>query len=177
MARVSDVSSDSLPAELGEIYRTFASEYGDFGNQVAVLAHVPPAIRHLLPMLMELKERQNVPQRYIELAVVVVSKLNACEYCVSHHAPQLEVTGISEEGVARLPDYAEHPELDEVDRCVVEFAIAVTNDPQRIRDRVFDGLREHFNESQIVELTFRTALCGFFNRFNDALMIESEAGV
>jgi alkylhydroperoxidase family enzyme len=39
---------------------------------------------------------------------------------------------------------------------------------------LFDRLREHFRESQIVELTFRIALCGFYNRFNDALMIETE---
>jgi hypothetical protein len=35
----------------------------------------------------------------------------------------------------------------------------------------------HFSEEQIVELTLRTALCGFFNRFNDALQIEMEEGV
>ena len=32
-------------------------------------------------------------------------------------------------------------------------------------------------EEQIVELTLRTALCGFFNRFNDALQIGMEDGV
>ena len=36
---------------------------------------------------------------------------------------------------------------------------------------------EHFDEAQIVELTLRIALCGFFNRFNDALMIALEDGV
>ena len=32
-------------------------------------------------------------------------------------------------------------------------------------------------ERNIVELTLRTALCGFFNRFNDTLQISMEAGV
>ena len=36
---------------------------------------------------------------------------------------------------------------------------------------------DHFSEEQIVELTLRTALCGFFNRFNDALQIGMEDGV
>lgn len=30
---------------------------------------------------------------------------------------------------------------------------------------------------QIVELTLRIALCGFFNRMNDSLQIEMEDGV
>ena len=38
-------------------------------------------------------------------------------------------------------------------------------------------MKEHFTEEQIVELTLRTALCGFFNRFNDALQIGLEDGV
>ena len=57
----------------------------------------------------------------------------------------------------------------------MEYAIQVTETPQRIRDRMFERLRAHFTEAQIVELTLRIALCGFFNRFNDALMIETEA--
>jgi hypothetical protein len=42
---------------------------------------------------------------------------------------------------------------------------------------IFEDLSKHFSEEQIVELTLRTALCGFFNRFNDALQIEMEDGV
>ena len=41
--------------------------------------------------------------------------------------------------------------------------------------RCSGGLREHFSEAQIVELTLRITLCGFFNKFNDALQIEEEA--
>jgi alkylhydroperoxidase family enzyme len=39
---------------------------------------------------------------------------------------------------------------------------------------VFDELKAHFTEEQVVELTLRIALCGFFNRFNDVLQIEME---
>jgi alkylhydroperoxidase family enzyme len=42
---------------------------------------------------------------------------------------------------------------------------------------MFAELRRHFTEPQIVELTVRTALCGFFNRVNDALAIGLEDGV
>ena len=72
-------------------------------------------------------------------------------------------------------DYENHPEFDEVDKLVVEYTIQVTNTPQRIRDKMFERLRTHFSEAQIVELTLRISLCGFFNRFNDALMIDAEA--
>ena len=125
-------------------------------------------------MLMELKQRQGITWRYIELAVVCVSKLNACDYCVAHHSPHLRVDGLSEAGIETLLDYHDHPELSPVDKLVVEYTIAVTNTPGRIRDAMFDRLRAEFTEAEIVELTLRIALCGFFNRFNDALMLEIE---
>jgi uncharacterized peroxidase-related enzyme len=174
MARVRSVAARELSPDLARVYEEFAGSYGPFRNQVAVFAHVPAALRHLMPMLMELREAQTLPKRYLELAIVAVSKVNECEYCVAHHTPFLAVEGISLAGAQRVLDYRDHPELDEVDRLVVEYAVAVAERPNRLPEAIFTRLRRHFSEAQIVELTLRIALCGFFNRFNDALQIDEE---
>jgi uncharacterized peroxidase-related enzyme len=174
MARVRDIAAAELPPDLARIYEDFAGSYGPFRNQVAVFAHVPAALRHLMPLLMELRAAATLPKRYLELAIVAVSQVNACDYCVAHHKPFLAVEGVSASGVDRLLDYADHPELDDVDRLVVEYAIAATERPNRLPETMFVRLRRHFTESQIVELTLRITLCGFFNKFNDALQIEEE---
>lgn len=175
MARVRDVGPNEVPAEIRDVYERFANGYGPFRDQVGVFAHVPSSVKHLMGLLLELREQKNVPFRYIELAVVTVSKLNKCDYCVGHHKPLLMVEGISPEGADNIVNYKDHPELSEVDKLVVEYSIAVTNAPQKIRDNVFEQLRKHFTEAQIVELTLRIALCGFFNRFNDALQVDDES--
>jgi hypothetical protein len=41
-------------------------------------------------------------------------------------------------------------------------------------NRLFDRLKPHFPKCKFVELTLSIALCGFFNRFNDALQIDGE---
>lgn len=174
MARVRDIAAAELPPELARIYEEFAGAYGPFRNQVAVFAHVPAALKHLMPLLMELRDAATLPKRYLELAIVAVSQVNACEYCVAHHKPFLAVEGVSAAGVDRLLDYRDHPELDDVDRLVVEYAIAATERPNRLPDAMFTRLRRHFTEAQLVELTLRITLCGFFNKFNDALQIEEE---
>ncbi len=174
MARVRSIPSSELPPDLARIYETFASDYGPFGNQVAVFAHVPPALRHLMSMLMELRKAKTLPKRYLELAIVVVSKLNECHYCVTHHKPFLVVEGLSPGGVDRILDFKDHPEFDEVDKVVVEYTIVAWNNPNRVTDALFERMRRHFSEAQIVELTLRLTLCGFFNKFNDALRIEEE---
>ena len=96
-----------------ETYETFARNYGPFRNQAAVLAHVPPALDHLSNLLMELKARQGIKWRYVELAIVVVSKLNACAYCVSHHEPKLHVEGLSQAAVEHAAGSSIIPEFDE----------------------------------------------------------------
>ena len=174
MARVRDIPSSELAADVARVYEDFASGYGPFRNQVAVFAHVPAAVKHVMGLLLELKAAQSIDWRYIELAIVVTSKLNQCHYCVAHHKPKLTIEGLSEATIDRLPDMADAPDLDDTDRLVVEYTIAVTQNAQRISEQLFRRLRARFSEAEVVELTLRIALCGFFNRFNDSLQIDNE---
>jgi len=86
----------------------------------------------------------------------------------------LNVAGVSADAIENILDYENIEEFDEKDRLVIEFAKAVTVDANRVRDGVFDRLRVHFSEPEIVELTWRIALCGAFNRFNDVLQLDVE---
>ena len=176
MSRISVKTKQDLPEALWPLWEKMRG-YGAFENQAGVMAHRAPIFKNTWALLTELAEEGVLPKRYLELCLVTVSLLNACTYCVSHHAPKLAVQGISEAGAATLLDYKTHPELDEVDKLVVEYAIAVTNDWNRTRDDLFTRLKAHFSEAQIVELTWRTALCGAFNRFNDILQLDIEPGV
>src|SRR5258708_18353233 len=122
MARVRSIRSTELPPDLAAVYERFAGAYGPFRNQVAVFAHVPAALNHLMSMLMELRAANTLPKRYLELAIVTVSKLNECHYCVAHHKPFLAVEGVTPEGADRVLEYRDHPEVDDIDRLVVEYA-------------------------------------------------------
>jgi len=173
MARVRDVEIDEVPADVRPVYERFARDYGPFLNQVKVFAHRPPALKHIMGLLLDFADEAILPKRYLEIALVVVSKLNACEYCVIHHAPRLVEQGVAAESVEHILDETV-PGFDAVDHLVRDYAVKVTNDFHRVRDKTFEDLRSHFTEEQIVELTLRTALCGFFNRFNDVLQIGVE---
>ena len=176
MSRIAIKTKTDLPQEHWPLWEKMQS-YGAFENQAGVMAHRASIFKNTWAMLTELAEEGVLPKRYLELCLVTASLLNKCTYCVSHHAPKLAVQGISEAGAGRLLDYKIHPELDEVDKLVVEYAIAVTNSWNRTRDEIFARLKQHFTEAQIVEITWRTALCGAFNRFNDILQLDVEEGV
>ncbi len=75
MARVRDIEIDEVPEDARDTYRRFATQYGPFLNQVKVFAHRPPALRHIMGLLLELSDEQILPKRYLEIALVVVSKI------------------------------------------------------------------------------------------------------
>ena len=176
MPRVRTVPAEEVTGKAREVYDR-AGTYGSFSSLVGVMANRPPVLEHTFGLLMDLKAEGVLPQRYLELALVTVSKLNECTFCVSNHTPRLNASGISLSAVENILNYESVAEFDAKDRLVIEYSIAVTNDFHRVRDAMMERLKEHFDDAQIVELTWRIALCGAFNRFNDVLQTEIDDGV
>ena len=56
---------------------------------------------------------------------------------------------------------------------MLPYAIAMTQTPVEVPDSLFDKLREHFNDRQLVELTSCIAWENYRARFNHALEIGS----
>jgi alkylhydroperoxidase family enzyme len=50
----------------------------------------------------------------------------------------------------------------------------MTLDAHGVKDEIFAELRKHFDEGEIVELASVIGLYNYFNRFNEALRMESE---
>jgi uncharacterized peroxidase-related enzyme len=173
MARVPYISRDQVDPSALEEFDALTS-YGPFGHLAGAMGHRGPILRNASRMLSELRDEGVLPRRYLELSLVAVSLMNQCDYCVAHHGPMLTIEGVSKAGLETLLDYENHPELDDVDKLVVEYAHQVTLEPNQTRDAIFERLRAHFSNAEIVELTWRIALCGAFNRFNDVLQLEIE---
>lgn len=53
-----------------------------------------------------------------------------------------------------------------------EYARELTLRPKELSDELFDRLRQHYDEGQIVELSAMAGLFNYFNRVNDALRME-----
>lgn len=176
MARVRTVPPSELTGADRETYDR-AAGYGEFASLLGAMANRPPVMRNTWNLLIELKDEEVLPKRYLELALVMVSKLNECTYCVSHHTPFLQIAGVSDDAAMNILDFAAQAEFDDVDKLVCEYAREVTSNWNRVKDELFARLRVHFDDAQIVELTWRISLCGAFNRFNDVLQTEIEDGV
>ena len=80
-------------------------------------------------------------------------------------------------GEAKLAEVATWREsglFTEAERVALEYAERMTITGQSVDDALFALLKQHYSETQIVELTAAIALENFRSKFNPALGIEAQ---
>jgi alkylhydroperoxidase family enzyme len=82
--------------------------------------------------------------------------------------------GLSEAKLLDLLVFETSSEFTDLEKLVLRYAVAMTVTPVVVPDELFDPLRRHFNERQLVELTSAIAWENYRARFNHAFGIESE---
>jgi hypothetical protein len=72
-----------------------------------------------------------------------------------------------------LPSYRTSSLFSDLDKLVLDFAVGMSRTPVVVSDTLFDELRTHFDDAQLVELTHHIALENMRGRFNLALGVGS----
>ena len=104
----------------------------------------------------------------------VASVAAGCRYCEAHTSGNAHRSGVPAEKVEALYDFETSPLFDASERAALRFGRDAALQPNAVTPAHFEALREHFTESQIVELTAAVATFGFLNRWNDTMATELE---
>jgi AhpD family alkylhydroperoxidase len=201
MALLQPLTRDQVPAELHALWDDCAKHAPAFEHLWATMANSPTIFRAVWGQLLELKRESPVEARHFEMAIVVVSALNRCTYCVSHHTPLARQTGLTSaqveyvSGLTLAPLAEDHafpprPGFSREDSLVIDLAYFLVwagvyphvanvapRVVHRLRRRLFERLEAHFTSRQIEELVWRIAQCVAFNWHNEFLEIDVEPGV
>jgi alkylhydroperoxidase family enzyme len=70
-----------------------------------------------------------------------------------------------------LLDFENGP-FDEKEKAALAYAKQLTIDAHGVDDAMFERLRQHYDEGEIVEISAMAGLFNYFNRVNDALQME-----
>src|SRR4029077_17856278 len=73
-----------------------------------------------------------------------------------------------------LAGFESSADLNELEKLVLRYAVAMTVTPVEVSDELFNELKRHFNERQLVELTSAIAWENSRARFDHAFGIEAE---
>lgn len=81
--------------------------------------------------------------------------------------------GVTEEQLLSLASYETSDAFDELERAVLDLAVAMARTPADVPDELVARLREHLDEAQLVELVMAIAWENYRSRFNRVFRIQS----
>lgn len=103
-----------------------------------------------------------------------VAQLIGCPFCLDLSQSLNLKRGTEAAKLQALPRWRESSQFTEAERAALEYAEAMTRLPLEVSDALFERLRAHFSDQQIIELTEFAALENKRSRFNHALGMKAE---
>jgi 4-carboxymuconolactone decarboxylase len=174
MARISLIEAKDHP-ELAElIKRIVAGRRGGLLNVYKLLLHSPPLAETWLEHVNAVRWKTQLDGRLREIVIIRIAILNRIDYVIQQHVPALALAdGVSLAECEALRDWGASGLFSEKERAVLAYTDAMTRDAS-VPDAVFDALRGHFNERELVELTVLIGTYNMHNRVMLALGIDLE---
>lgn len=125
----------------------------------------PESLRAVLALERSMRELGLEPG-LIHLIKLRASQLNGCAYCVDLHVKEARKDGHSEQWIAMVSAWHESTRFTPKERAVLEWTEALTLLAQtRAPDAAYEGLKAHFSEKEIVNLTLAISTINVWNRF------------
>jgi len=113
--------------------------------------------------------KSSLGQGLLDLVALRGSQINGCAYCLDMHWKDLRHAGESEERLYMLDAWREASCYSERERAALELAEALTMIREnRVEDDLYERVRRHFSERELVDLTMAVVAINGWNRINIA---------
>lgn len=180
--RITDWTAELKPQPQALVDAILARRGGTLLNLDKALLWSEPVARGWNVYLKAVRTELPTSRKLRELGICTVALLTDAHYEYHHHAPDFLAAGGTQleldtlQGLLKADPHgaANTPALGELEALVVRYAAQMTLDV-KVSDAVFEAMRQHFDETQIVELTSAIATYNMVARFLVALGITPEA--
>jgi len=110
---------------------------------------------------------KNVDARLRALVELRVSQINGCAFCVNLHSQEARAAGENQQRLDVLPVWHETTFFTEPERVALTWAEQVTRlGEEPVPDELFEEMRRHFSEKEIVDLTLVVTAMNAWNRIS-----------
>lgn len=176
MARVKPLPADANP-ELKETFQTYLTHLGYMPNTVLIMQRRPKLVKALAQMASAVWDRETseVNLGFKRLVAYLASRTHGCNYSMAHAAEAAHRLGVDDAKIEAVVDYRSSPLFSEAERAALDFAVAAASQPNGVTDELFERVKKHWSDAQIVEIAGVVALNGFLNRWNSTMAPALEA--
>ena len=110
-------------------------------------------------------QASGLEQTLIDLVKTRASQINGCAYCIHMHTREARGRGETEERLYLLDAWRESPLYSDRERAALAWTEALTLISQtHAPDAVYDEVRQHFAEDELVKLSVLVATINAWNR-------------
>ena len=170
MAVVRPLDEDEIPPDLLDYIQFFKGPLGVIPNSVRTMSHQPRIAKAFTDLnIAVMKSEGDVTAEFKRLIGFVASMVSGCRYCQAHMILASERFGATEERLGSVLDYENSPHFSDAEKAALAFAFAAAESPSGVTDDHAAGLREHWSDTDIVEIMGVVALFGYLNRWNDSM--------
>lgn len=127
-------------------------------------AHCPEQALGLMAFGGALKMNRSLPERLVELVRLRVAFFNQCRSCMAIRYTDAVADGVTEGLVCSLERPQEAADLSAAEKAAIRYGELMATDHLAIDDAMYEELRQHFTEAQIVELGMTVAFFVGFGR-------------
>jgi len=110
----------------------------------------------------------------VHLVEIRASQINGCAYCIDVHMKDARAAGESQQRLDLLVAWRESPGYTERERAALAWteALAVIAD-EHVPDAVFEAVRPHFTEEELVQLTLTVVTINAWNRLGISMRMDA----
>ena len=175
MSRLDPLPPETTP-ELKNYFDFFLGTLGFTPNSVLTMQRKPKLVQAFAQLNAAVMDPEGeVDLGFRRLIGHVSSQASGCLYCQAHTLLGAHNFGVSVEKLADVWQYSTSPLFTEKERLALDFALAAASQPNAVTDELFEHMKQHWSDSQIVEILGVVAMFGFLNRWNDSMATPLEA--
>ncbi|MCH8908777.1 MAG: carboxymuconolactone decarboxylase family protein [Candidatus Heimdallarchaeota archaeon] len=166
---------DASPA-VQEMYKITESRFEMVLNIFKTLGHAEEIALTMTDFILAILKDGLVDWKTKELLILKSTLLNECNYCVTQHEAVSSKLGIPDEKVADLKGdkYKTSPHFNEAERAILDLNYQIWKDANRIPSELWDRIKVHWSDPQIVEITATITAYIMISKFGDALGVGLE---
>src|SRR6476661_4152494 len=173
MARISYVEEKDHPELASEIAKIKGAR-GGLINIYKLLLHSPTVAMTWFEQISAIRWKTKLSPRLREIAIVRIAQAANYAYALNQHVPRIAVAdGVTLEECAALKDWRGSKFFSEAERAALAYVDAIIAGPE-VPDDVFNAVRKHYAEREVVELTVLAGTYIMHNRVFTALRVDVE---
>jgi alkylhydroperoxidase family enzyme len=173
MARLSYIEEKDHPELAAEIAKIKGGR-GSLINIYKLLLHTPTVCMTWLEHIGSIRWKTKLSPRLREIAIVRIAQAAKYGYALQQHVPTIAVPdGVTLEECEALKDWRASGKFSEAERAALAYVDAIIAGPE-VPDDVFNAVRKHYSEREVVELTVLAGTYIMHNRVFTALRVDLE---